>query len=197
MDVFSQYYQSLLAYAGAIIRNHNLSLDSTDLVNDAYIKFIEIGGEFEITKLKKIISDISQKELGEKCTRFGLGTQKKLKTSFDQICCTICNEIKPANAFPMENRKGHIYIRRTCKNCRANLQRPRSRTYYYKRISNSLITQELNNKSKNYCRRQCSRLTDVYIIKLLKKTHKDICDESILNKRKELDFKRFQRRKKK
>lgn len=126
MDLFSHQYESLLDYARSVIYKSRLTIDVGDLVNDAYIKFIETGRPFDNNEFKKLISGFGFKETYEQYKRHDLGTPKKQFTSTDQICCNRCHEVKPVNAYTVERRDGGIIIiKKICKDCTNKRRRER------------------------------------------------------------------------
>lgn len=136
MDLFTHQYESLIDYARGVIYNRHLTIDPSDLVNDAYLKFAESGKEFDVKEFKKIISNFGYKESHENLQKNDLSTAKKQYTPKEQVCCSKCHEVKPVNAFPIDRVDGYIIVRKKCKTCvnerRRELNKINPRKGYYK-----------------------------------------------------------------
>lgn len=231
MDLFSHQYESLIDYARSVIYNRKLLIEPGDLVNDAYLKFIESGKSFDTKEFKIYISGFGFKESDEQRHKHHIGTPKKQYLPKDQICCNRCHEVKPANAYELARLKGEVIIRKICRDCtnkrrreryRANptksiykpkviplaLRKPPGRPKKYK-YSSDLSVQEKKNicfkewvkrnrekwnsynskrqkstgSTKKWQKQQKEKLTDKYLIALLKQQKKDFSPESIEQKR--------------
>lgn len=124
---FEYHYKSLLSYAGAVIINNNLQLEAGDLVNDAYIKFIETERPFDKKEFTILISKAAYRESDGKMQRMDVSTPKKLYSSRGDICCNRCHEVKPINAFEVVTVKGVEIVRKICRHCNNRQRRERYR----------------------------------------------------------------------
>jgi hypothetical protein len=115
MSLFEHNYNGLVAYAKAIIKNHNLLIDSGDLINDAYIDLVASGRDYNRDEFKKLLSKRASEQVDGRTVR--LGTFKKPSVTQEQICCKKCHEVKPVGAFEILKSRGFEYPRKTCKAC--------------------------------------------------------------------------------
>jgi hypothetical protein len=217
---FEVYYSELLQYAERVITAKKLQLDPADLVNQAYIDFIEQGIDFDLAECKKYISAGSLKEFYFNKTKTNLGDSTAKRQIKGDKCCTICNNAYPVGYFKVYKFAGHISISNYCKDCereRNNLwyrnwlsipeNRARWNTYVNnrRRQRGQLSREEYNkrrrakakpihelwkNANKKYQERQKENLTDVYIRGILKAGRKSFSPEAIIKKRDQLIEKR-------
>jgi hypothetical protein len=202
---FEQYYDELVNYAGAIVRNNNLMCEPQDLVNDAYIKFYESGEEFSKEKIKKYISNSfhAEKDHDRITNIFSNNVTKKLTTSREEKCCIKCHEVKPANAFRLQVFAGGKYILgNICKKCQIMKHakwfaenKEKWNAYMRSRRPKKIkkpqeIHEQWKKANKKYIAKQKEQLTDVYVRSLLKSKIKSPTPQQIEEKRQQLLAKR-------
>lgn len=190
MDLFSQQYNSLLSYAGAIIRNRNLTIDASDIVNDAYIKFIESGKEYNRDYIKTLILRVSDVHKVHQNIHKDSYAPKKQASVTGEFCCKKCKEIKQVNEFYTRLERGIIRIDKTCKKCRCQ----RRREIGYSRTAVSYIsTTESRKRDNNRQKNNIKELNDVYIKSLLRSSKIEISEENIEKRRTQILDKRGKR----
>lgn len=127
---FEKYYEELTSFASALVYGKKLLCDPIDLVNDAYIKFIESGEEFSLKKVKNIIYSSHFAEVQETADKRAIGeretakegglkqySRRILSPKGDRVCAG-CNEIVPVNGYYLtKSLKGALYLHLECKAC--------------------------------------------------------------------------------
>lgn len=115
---FEQYYTELLDYAASIVFKKEIPVDPADLVNDAYIKFVESGCGFDFIQIKKYISSGGYNEFNHirGKSNFGDKIVERYSEKGDKVCAK-CKELKPIGAFRAQKMNGWTYSRVTCLDC--------------------------------------------------------------------------------
>lgn len=170
--LFEQSYNDLVRHAKHRVHELRLNVDGEDLVNDAYIKLIESGEQFDYTSIKRSINYIA----------FKYGEHEKTETSFSEkpsafvklegeIQCKKCHAVKHITEFPIIKLQAYSYPLHTCKEC-------------YKPVQKKNWT--ISNKT--YREKNTSILSDIYIKHLLKTKGKNHTDEDIKQKKIEVSI---------
>lgn len=154
MNEFEFHYNNLIDYSQRLIWKNGLnSVDSSEIVSEAYIKFSESKKEFDINDFRLIISGIINAAKRKYSPIVDVNAQRKLHSTIEHIRCKKCNEIKPTNAFPCENRSGVIIVRHRCIECRNEVLRQKrkinpAKSYYkYKPV---LVRKKTGRKRKHH-----------------------------------------------
>lgn len=213
---FEQYYPELLDYASAIIYKHNLPALPGDLVNDAFLKLVDSGKEFDLKEAKRLVSGSYYEEdnYRKSKTSSSGGYSKKQPRITGEKSCTKCGEAKNVNEFRYKKNLGYSYVENVCNKCRFKMQlrwftknkekwaaymmkRHRAKggisraEYNEKRTLNKKPIHELWKKAnKKRYKKEKDLLLDSYIRRLLKAGKKPFTPKEIEKKRQELVNKR-------
>jgi hypothetical protein len=126
---FEQYYPQLLDYASSVVFNKGLMADPCELVNDAYLKFVDSDDEFDFDRVKGLISNASFRFVRERMEKRAVGTRKTAKLDgwvdysykpvkiTDDRACVLCHEVKPVNAFRFHKYDGFTCVANRCREC--------------------------------------------------------------------------------
>lgn len=186
MDLFSQQYNSLLAYAGAIIKNRGLTIDASDLVNDAYIKFVESGRQYNRDEIKRLIVIASDTQKVHQTIYKDSTAPRKASGITGQLVCNKCKQPKQVNEFHTSFEKGVQRLRKVCKECINKQKKERGRRSYSPYVSTAA------SRKYNLARQleSIKKLDDTYIKSRLKASRIDITPDAINQKRIEIQNKR-------
>ena len=212
-NFFELYYKDLLAYAEKVVKQKDLMADPAELVNNAYLKFFDSGEDFDLVTVRKYIYHFHFEEITLKLRERAVGwrvspsgnsvySKKQVRITGDFVC-TVCKEVKPANAFYLQRFKGFNYLLKQCKKCnikrnvewfRKNKDRwneyMRKRRPAKGRPAAKPIHDLWKKANKIYIEKQKEMLTDVYVKSLLVHKIKNPTKEQIEEKRQELFAKR-------
>ncbi|MBK7883574.1 MAG: hypothetical protein IPJ81_07045 [Chitinophagaceae bacterium] len=115
---FEKDYKNLLAYAGSVIKDKSLNIQAGDLINDAYIKFIENNNKYDKPNILKIIARLAF-EQRESQVNFTHLDNKAEKNVIRENVCKCCKQLLPVTMFYMRKEKyGHFRMINQCNDCR-------------------------------------------------------------------------------
>lgn len=137
---FEQYYNELLDHTSKVIIAKKINAEKHEIVNDAYLKFVESGEVFDLGKVKKIISNISFDYVEEKQRSQAVGSRKVYandmaanRSGYEDFswkvytyrrprknghnACNKCHEVKQVNEFRLIKFNGYDYLSQICKTC--------------------------------------------------------------------------------
>lgn len=204
---FEIYYSELLNFATSLVVKRKLPIEPEDLINDAYIKFFELGEPFSLSLIRRITTSAAFKELENKYAKNSYD-EAYVKIAYKDLShqtCINCKEAKPQNHFRFRKEKGFNYIRGICLECEAKKKQEwfeenrdkwndymrgyRQRTQPKQNKRQAQPIHDLWKKANHtYIEKQRETLSDVYIRSLLR--GKSITPETIERKRLELMAKR-------
>jgi len=215
---FEQYYPELIIYAEKKIRQKDLFVQPEETVNDAYIKFVESGVEFDLSEVKKIIRDslfsdvkIRMKERAVGESDYGNGNIKRYSKKVIAIrgekVCKGCKENKPVGAFRLYKFEGFTFLSGFCVPClskktndwqKANKEKwaayikkrwQEKNKHRPKKVAKPI--QELwQRANKKRYEKEKETLADSYVKRILKAAKKPFTPKDIIEKREELFNKR-------
>lgn len=118
MTPFELHYNALLDFCRKQIFHNHLVCKAEDLLNDAFIKFIESNESFDLAKFKSLIvrAGYNEKDFQQDSNDITKYKKKELEIKGDQ-CCSKCKEVKPVAAFRLKDRHGVKHITSMCKKC--------------------------------------------------------------------------------
>jgi len=205
---FEQYYQDFIGFATSLIRKHDVLTTPEDVVNDAYILFVESGEEFSEKVVKNLIYKLVFDEHKHHKTEYSFTSEPKTtesRPSGDKQCLC-CHEVKNVNEFRVRSIGSRMFTTSICKKCIHKYQNEWFRSNKLKWNSYMKMWREKKGLFKNkkaqpihdlwkkankiYQQKQKDNLTDVYIRGLLKSGKKDFSPTAIEKKREELLLKR-------
>jgi hypothetical protein len=162
---FESDYNNLVSFCKVLLKSNSFTLLPEDLVNDAYIKFIESKKDYSFETVTRIIKKSFYGELFE--------SQNQDPTERERFCRK-CNDTKPIAAFTFywsERRKKQI-VSEYCLEC----------------INDN---RKVNGYDKKYKKLQSENLTDVYIKDVIRRHFKgEITQQMIEEKRTKISIKR-------
>lgn len=142
---FEKDYDSLIQFAKNHIYQKRLRADPEDLVNEAFIKYIDSGKQYNFIAIQKIIVGESFKELNHE--RVNVSDTYK-GTKITDCYCKKCNESNPISGFYLRNSDSILEPMSYCKICTID----KYKKYYYENKIDCL------NRSKKYKEQNAVRI---------------------------------------
>lgn len=173
-------YKEIKRYAYNLSKN-NASIESEDLISDAYLILYESGEKCTFENIKKAIRSQFFTERGEAWKR---GVKPDLTTNDTIKVCHKCKEDLPMGAFYVYTIKKYNIQQLThiCKQCnreksnkyKKTLNGKNSQRKYFTKIKEeqTLVYRKRKNYIQKYHQNQSGALSDQYIIQGLKKWKK-------------------------
>lgn len=112
---FEQDYNKLLKYASDVIRDKKLRSDPADLVNEAYVRYINSGAIYNISTIRKYIIGDAFNELAHQMATVENEWEKAPKQT--ESFCRCCKQTKPISAFYLKNKNSILIPFSDCKEC--------------------------------------------------------------------------------
>lgn len=150
---FEDDYNQFLRFAKERIIRLKLNTDPNDIINDAYIKFVDSGKDYSPKTIVGFIIGLSEERKGYEVMNIGnkdSGFSKRTNHT-----CKVCKEKKPVSGFYLINKNTIIIPQTTCKECQLKKAKERyqkqkdkilARGTAYKKINKDKIRK----KKRNY-----------------------------------------------
>lgn len=215
---FEQYYPELISFAQKKIKERNLlNADPIEVVNDAYISFVESGEDFSIVSVRKIVADLIYKYVSERCRERAIGESdrgngyikrysKKVIEIRGHKVCKRCKDPFPVGSFRLQRHDGYTILHPYCRDCQNKIRcewfknnrdiwnkymiERRARLPKKPKKKAQPIQSLWNKANKKRYAKEKELLLDSYVRRILKAGKKPCSPEDIRIKREELFQKR-------
>ena len=156
---FENDYSHLVNYSKALLKSGNFNIEAEDLINDAYLYFVENNIQYSIESVKHHIKKSFYGEVYEKSVQDPLDRDR---------FCKKCNDTKPISAFTFywSSRHKKQIVSEYCAECITTNRKFKGYDYKYKK-------------------RQRELLTDVYIKDVIRRNFKGVITQEMIEQRRE------------